>query len=347
MTQCINLLNVTRIRAQAWVLVVCCLMPGVSVAQAPAPTTPLGGSVTSAPSVANSQSTATPSPNDVKPLADTPVTVKARRDPALDSWWVRGQELFDGAGTAEERERFIQANYPVLAKYPPKSIKSVDAANDALQLMVPARQKADIAKKDGEFACYKQYLAQRCLNGVRRLHRETREDLRELEIEAEEFKRRDAEAKRVEKRGNNETQAIATGAQKQEKRERNQSDYDKKIGRAEAKREREVADEASREQRGIDNRADAKKKADERARKDREFAQQAPDRARSAREQQEEIDNALKRRQEKAAKLQEKYDKRVADAARPRVSVAEAPPKPLPQRPPPLTEADTVPPKPL
>lgn len=193
-----------------------------------------------------------------------------------------------------------------LPQYPPGSIRSVAQADRALQdakFAQLAQEKAFVARRQ---VCYAKLIAETCLIDATEDNVRAERRIRAIQVEAREFKRREADRDARAIRARKQQQEADDAPRKQAERERAGKDQQDHVQRnARAEREFEAgADERARraaaEQRRIDERqaARARKAADERAAR--------AEREQRARDHQEKVDTVLKRAREKEQRALEK-----------------------------------------
>lgn len=88
------------------------------------------------------------------------------------------------------------SNGGVAAKYPAGSISSTDAADRALAEAAVERTAAEQRYATEQGNCYSKFFATSCMDEVRERRRKELADIRAVEVQANEFKRRDRAAER-------------------------------------------------------------------------------------------------------------------------------------------------------
>ncbi|MES2538024.1 MAG: hypothetical protein V4632_19355 [Pseudomonadota bacterium] len=84
----------------------------------------------------------------------------------------------------------------LVERYPPGSIKSVDAADRALSEISKEQERIEAQHAAEELACYPKFFTTSCMDEAKERRRYALAQLRPIEIQAERFKRRDVVEKR-------------------------------------------------------------------------------------------------------------------------------------------------------
>ncbi len=242
--------------------------------------------------------------------------------------------------------RDIAIDYPELAKYPKGSIDSRVRADAALADVDLARTRAAKYQSDGDYRCLSDYLMTRCLNQNRDRQRFSAAALNRVRSEASEWIRRDDERVRVEKRTDQAMELKAKTRETDAKLRDTTESFRTKLAKQQFREDKTLTNSLHREASGTKYRTKQDEKSYSRIEREINFAAEYQSRQDNAKGQADKIVNTAQDNKERDEKLAEKVKKRTEDAARVRTSVAEAPPKPLPQRPPPLTLADKMVPMP-
>lgn len=111
-------------------------------------------------------------------------------------------------GPAHAESSSMPAKRPatiLVERYPAGSIRSVEMADQALKDASQERSSLDARFSEEQRACYPKFFATSCLEDAKERHREARVQLKAIEIEAKEFKRR----VRVEERDRNLAERLA------------------------------------------------------------------------------------------------------------------------------------------
>ena len=220
-----------------------------------------------------------------------------------------------------------------LPAFPAGSIHTVEQSKAAVDAALAARKRQEIQFEEQRKACYRKFLAESCLIGVREQNYKINTRINALELEAHAFERSndadthakthaEREAKREAKdlQEQPERQEKSAGRkQKQEDKERKNTEFQDQAG----ERAERAAIATKREQ---DRRADLAKKA-------AQAKAEAQERAQRAIDEKTRVDEALKRAAEREAKQKEK-----AQAKLEREKKGDAPKQPdLPGPPSPAT----------
>lgn len=199
----------------------------------------------------------------------------------------------------------LRADLP-LPQYPPGSIRSVAQADQALRDAKSAQlaqEKAFVARRQ---ICYAKLVAETCLIEATEDNVRAERHIRAIQVEAREFKRRDAEREAQAARAAKNAQEAADAGRKQKERERASQSQQERVERnARTGREFEAgaaerARRAAAEQRRLDDKqaARARKQADERAGQ--------AERTERARAHEEKVNEVLRRAREKEARERDK-----------------------------------------
>ena len=263
-----------------------------------------------------------------EPLPERPVV---REDMTIPPAWIR---------------KAIPLDYPELARHPKGSIATRDLSTSALEDADLMKQRADGTLAAEEFACQKKFLSAGCARDARDLHRYSMAAINAVRNEAREFNRRDRERERVLSREEKRSRDVVEAPDKEADRRKNLDDFQTKLSKYQGKKDAALVDELDRAQKRAEYERKKQERADEEAKKWREFPDKERERQDKAKGQADKLVSTAEHNTSKAEKLNEKVKKRTDDAAIPRKSVADAAPKPLPQRPPPLTAEDKMLPMP-
>ena len=247
---------------------------------------------------------------------------------------------------SEAIARDFVIDYPELKKYPKGSITSREVADAAILEIDAARARAAGYRTDAEVVCRTQYLFTSCMNRARDRHRFASEALNRVRIEARDWLRHDDERIRVAKRTDRQMEAKAKTPEIDAKLRDTTESYRTKLSKHQFKEDKELTNSLHREASGQKYRRKQDEKSYARIEKEINYAAEYQSRQDSVKGLADKIANNAQDNKEREEKLAEKIKKRTDDAARVRTSVAEAPPKPLPKRPPPLTLADKMVPMP-
>jgi len=167
----------------------------------------------------------------------------------------------------------------LLARYPSGSIVSAPQANRALTEVKKGRAEIEARFKSDEKACYKTFLANKCVAEAKDRHRLAMAQIKPIQIQADQFKRHDAVVKR--------DKALAEKRAKEEGKTRPNPDVDPRAEKHQIKQQQAQQKEQSAADKRAENEAAFQKKA-----QDREAAQARVEEKRAKTE---------KRRKKKAA----------------------------------------------
>jgi colicin import membrane protein len=96
----------------------------------------------------------------------------------------------------------------IAARYHEGSIRSVEAADQALAEVRAAREKLAPQFAAEERACYERFFTNLCLNDVEERERSAMQQLRRVEVEANAFKRRDKVERRDDRKAQREKRRL-------------------------------------------------------------------------------------------------------------------------------------------
>lgn len=195
-----------------------------------------------------------------------------------------------------------------LAAYPPGSIRTLAAADAALRdaLLVKPAQEARYA--EAKRICYAKFLAESCLNEARQANYMAIQRIREVELEARQFKRSE-EAAAIDRRRAEASAADAAAApQRAADAARMEAERRAKQLTVERTARQFEADTAARAARARDVASQASRRAAERARAAAEEKARSPERAERAQKQAAKVRETLLRA--------ERREREAADKAR-------------------------------
>jgi len=208
------------------------------------------------------------------------------------------------AGTAAAQSNQLEG-LP-LPQYPPGSIRSIAQADRALldvKAAQLAQEKAFLGRRQ---ACYAKLVAESCLIDATEDNVKAERRIRAIQVEAREFKRRDAEREAQALRAAKSEREAADAPQRQAERERASKNQKEHVERnARTAREFEAGAE-ERRQRAATEKRRLDQKQDARARKAAQERAAMSERAERARAHEEKVSAVLQRAQEKEARARQK-----------------------------------------
>ncbi len=223
------------------------------------------------------------------------------------------------AGTAAAQSSQL-AGLP-LPQYPPGSIRSIVQADRALldvRAAQLAQEKAFLGRRQ---ACYAKLVAESCLIDATEDNVKAERRIRAIQVEAREFKRRDAEREAQALRAAKRELEAADAPQRRAERERTSKNQKEHVDRkARAEREFEAGAEERRQRAAAEKRR-LDQKQDARVRKAAQERASVAERAERVRAHEEKVSAVLQRAQEKEARARQQ------DAASPSGLPAKAIPK--------------------
>ena len=175
----------------------------------------------------------------------------------------------------------------LLARYPAGSITSVPQANRALAELKKGRAEIEARLKSEEKACYKTFLANKCVAEAKDRRRLALAEIKPIQIQADQFKRHDTVLKR--------DKSLADKRLKEEGKTRPDPGVDEKAEKFQHKRQESTKKEQSA--------------ADKRAENETAFEKKVQDRV-----------AAQARVEEKRAKTEQRRKKKAASAAKRKLS---------------------------
>lgn len=204
-----------------------------------------------------------------------------------------------------------------LAAYPPGSIRSLAAAEAALRDAARVKPAQEARYVEAKRVCYEKFLAEICLSEARQANHGATQRMREVELEARQFKRSE-EAAAIDRRRADASaadaaaapQRVADGARVQAERQANQ------LAAERAARQFD-ADAPTRLARAREAAALAKRRAAERARAAAEAKARQPERAERAEKQAAKVRETLLRAERREREAAEKARLKPAPGAPP------------------------------
>lgn len=196
-----------------------------------------------------------------------------------------------------------------LPQYPAGAINSVVIADRALLDAKTARLEQEKSYQARRQACYREFLAERCLAPVREQNNLAEKRIRSVEVEARAFKRDDTAREVAAKRAAIRAQETADAPRRAQEQAANRERSTKQTERNSGRQREFEAGAATREARALEANRRAEERRAARVTKEKDEQARRAERAERARAHEEKVAEVLRRAKEKEEQAREKAAK--------------------------------------